>query len=582
MAGALFYLTICSMRNRLLVKLKRLREPRYLVGLIAGGLYFYRFFFRPLLPGAPSDRAPGSASLGFARHAAVAQFIGGVALFGIAALAWLWPVSHPPFTFTRAEVQFLFQAPLSRRQLVHYKLIRMHTGTLFMALMATLFLRPSSLAAGGTLLAGIWLLFSIMAVHNIGISLSRQSPARRSVAGFARQWLPVALVVGSIGVLGTTLAIDWSHLERLASPRAVFHDVEAVMSAGAAAIVLWPFRAIVRVPLAQTAAQFWSALPAALLIAAVNYVWVLSADASFEEASAAQADKIVTRMASRQAIRPVKPTATPTPFTLSPAGPPETAILWKNLIMLGRYASLKTLLPFLPLLVVFGLLAQRPGVSGSLLTVAAIGCLFGVAATLLLGPQLARNDLRQDLGNLAVLKTWPLTGTTLLRGELLAPMVVLTSIAWLLILGAWALSGHVPVADAEVLMSARDRFPYAAAAMLAAPALILAQLVVQNGLAIAFPAWIVIGPSRARGVDIMGQRLIMMAGHLIVLALSIVPGAIVAALVALVFYLTSQTISVVLPALSLSIVLVMECAFAVDELGRLLDRTDVNAVDARE
>jgi GntR family transcriptional regulator len=35
---------------------------------------------------------------------------------------------------------------------------------------------------------------------------------------------------------------------------------------------------------------------------------------------------------------------------LSLAGRPEMAILWKNLIMLGRYASLKTMMRFLPLL----------------------------------------------------------------------------------------------------------------------------------------------------------------------------------------------------------------------------------------
>jgi hypothetical protein len=45
--------------------------------------------------------------------------------------------------------------------------------------------------------------------------------------------------------------------------------------------------------------QFWSALPAALAIAAANYVWVLQADASFEEASAQQAEQVVARLESR-------------------------------------------------------------------------------------------------------------------------------------------------------------------------------------------------------------------------------------------------------------------------------------------
>ena len=237
--------------------------------------------------------------------------------------------------------------------------------------------------------------------------------------------------------------------------------------------------------------------------------------------------------------------ATPTPFTLSPAGRPEMAILWKNLIMLGRYASLRTLIRFVPLLLVFGMMSQRHGQSGGVLTALAILCLFGTVMTILMGPMMARNDLRQDLGILAVLKTWPLTGATLLRGEVLAPMVMLTSIAWLLILGALMLSGQIPIAGSAALTIARNRVAYALAAMLAAPALILAQLVVQNGFAIAFPAWIAVGASRPKGIDAMGQRLIMMAGNLIVLALFILPGAIIAAIVGFAVYpITHSAISV--------------------------------------
>jgi ABC-2 type transport system permease protein len=105
---------------------------------------------------------------------------------------------------------------------------------------------------------------------------------------------------------------------------------------------------------------------------------------------------------------------------------------------------------------------------------------------------------------------------------------------------------------------------------------------VQNGLAIAFPAWIAIGASRARGIDAMGQRMIMMAGNMIVLALSILPGVIVAAIVVFVVYFLTHTIIFVVPALTVALVIIAECWFAVEALGRLLDRTDVNAVDARE
>jgi hypothetical protein len=317
---------------------------------------------------------------------------------------------------------------------------------------------------------------------------------------------------------------------------------------------------------------------------AANYVWVLRADASFEEASAEHAEKIVTRLASRPATPRVKAHATPTPFTLSLAGRPEMAILWKNLIMLGRYASLRTVFRFLPLLVILGLTAQRPGRAGGLLAALAVLCLFGVVFTILLGPQMARNDLRQDLGSLAVLKTWPLSGAALLRGELLAPLALLTAIAWLLILAALMLSGQVPMGGAGgiTLTLVANRVSYAVAAMLLAPPLILAQLVVQNGLAIAFPAWIAIGVSRARGIEVMGQRMLMLAANAIALALFVLPAALVGAAIAGAAYWTLHMPIVVLPVLTLALVMLGECWLAVEALGRALDRTDVNAVDARE
>jgi hypothetical protein len=250
--------------------------------------------------------------------------------------------------------------------------------------------------------------------------------------------------------------------------------------------------------------------------------------------------------------------------------------------MIGRYASLKTLLRFLPLIVVFGLMSQRTGNSGGLLTAAAFLCLFGAAFTILLGPQLARNDLRQDLGNLAVLKTWPLTGSTLLRGELLAPLVLLTAIAWLLILSVLMLSGQIPIAGAMAVRLVLNRLSYAVAAMLAAPALILAQLVVQNGFAIAFPAWVTIGTSQARGVEVMGQRMLMLAANAIALVLFLLPGAIVAAVVSFALYAITHSPSAVMAAFTLALVMGAECWLAVEALGRVLDRTDVNAVDARE
>ena len=107
MVGAFFYLTICSMRNRLRVRLARLREPRYAAGLIVGGLYLYNFGVRNLFRSTPSGRPSGSLLSLLARGAAPAQIVVSLILFALAAAVWLLPGFKPPLTFSRAEVQFL-------------------------------------------------------------------------------------------------------------------------------------------------------------------------------------------------------------------------------------------------------------------------------------------------------------------------------------------------------------------------------------------------------------------------------------------------------------------------------------------
>ncbi|HOG28677.1 MAG TPA: hypothetical protein PLT35_05300, partial [Vicinamibacterales bacterium] len=119
-----------------------------------------------------------------------------------------------------------------------------------------------------------------------------------------------------------------------------------------------------------------------------------------------------------------------------------------------------------------------------------------------------------------------------------------------------------------------------AAAAALAPSLILAQSVVQNALAVLFPAWVAGTGPRARGIDAMGQRLLVMAGILVILLLSVLPGAVVAALVAAAAYRLTGAVPIVVPALVVSAVVAGECWLALEGLGRIFDRTDASAADA--
>jgi hypothetical protein len=149
-----------------------------------------------------------------------------------------------------------------------------------------------------------------------------------------------------------------------------------------------------------------------------------------------------------------------------------------------------------------------------------------------------RSDLRGDLRHLDVLKTWPVKPSAVIRGNAVAD-ARLTLCTWFALICAtvFSKSAHFPAAAAE-------RLSLAAAAVLA-PALVAAQLTVHNAAAVLFPAWVSTGPQRPRGLDAMGQRLILLVGVILALIVMIGPGAIAGGIVGFVFYRFVGAVSLV-------------------------------------
>jgi hypothetical protein len=497
------------------------------------------------------------------------ELAGAAVLFMLAALSWLQPRNRPALAFSRADVQFLFPAPFTRRELIRYKVMRSQVGILLGSAFMTLFFRPASLASGWTSFIGIALAMMAVNLHLMGVSLSRESMSAHGMAGLTRQWLPLALVVGAVAILAVTVVSNWQTLASM-SGGDLITELQRLGTTGAAGVVLWPFRAISRLPFTGTPSAFLQALPAALFILILNYIWVVRSDAKFEEASAELAEKIAGfRKGPRPKARNIR--VMPTPFVLSLNGPPEMAIFWKNLILLGRYASLRTLLRFGPMFLILVLALPKGGRAGS--AGAALGaiCIAIYGLTILLGPFMARNDLRQDLTNLALMKTWPIRGAALVRGEVMAPAALLTVITWLCSLGGLVFATSI-----------RLNPSFVAAAALIAPGIILLQLLVQNAIAVTWPSWVVTGTPRVRGIDVMGQRMILMLGLIVVLLVAVLPAAIIAGGSGVAIYYLTGTVTVILPSMIATIVLFGEAFMASEMIGKLLDRTDVSAVDASD
>lgn len=573
MIATFFYLTARSFRNRLARRLRRLREPRYLAGLAVGLVYLYFAVLRNQIRAARHSHDLFSND-GFVQALPVIVVAGGIALWLITLIAWFWPSSDPPLKFTGAEVQFFYTAPLRRRQILHYKLLRSQVGVVFGVLIAAVFSGAATAAAAGrwTFLVGGLVLFSTLRLHFLGIAFSRASLREGRVIP-ARAWIPPAvtamlsaLVLGSYAAHASEL---WRAGVGTGWPPGFGTLALEIARSQPAAIGLWPFTAIVAPVMSAPGRAFLLALVPACALLALNYWWVLQSDSVLGEAVVA-AEK---RQAGSSRRLP-KPVARKAPFALAPTGRPEFALLWKNLILLGRYASarmvLQILLPIVIMSVAFG--STRAGSALAWIALLVAG-FFTV-----LGPYTMRNDLRHDMPRLAVLKSWPVSGTTLLVGELLAPAVVLTVLVWTSLAAALALSGGLGWGWSSFV----DRVVLALVAAMAAPVIVGAQLLIQNAAVILFPGWVPTGGSRPRGIEAMGQQMLMFAGTLLALVVGVLPAAAVSALVGLVLYGVAGIAGLLPAGILFMAVLLVEGVLVAVLLGRLLERTEPSQVEGEE
>lgn len=560
----LLYLALCSMRNRARVRLRRLREPRYLIGSVVGVAYLSFL----VLGRTEGNRSPGPLRM-ISRGRATVQVGATLMLFTAAMLAWVWPRSRRgSLAFSRAEVQHLFTAPIPRRRLLRYRVLRSQVGVLVGSAITTFFFRPAGLIEGLIAFSGVAILMATTNVHLTGVALSRAGHG-------ARLWVPRAVAAAAFTIVGATLVMHWTDLTAAAAGGgSVTSELERLATTGAAGIVLWPFHAIARLPLAESPRAFLTALPSALVVLALNYLWVLRTDVPFEEASAELSERLgELRRRGAQVLRQPRASAR-TPFPLASHGRPEMAILWKNLIGMSRMLSWTMLIRVAPLVALVALAVARG--RNSTANVLTVACLIVAGFAALLGPQITRSDLRQDLTALAVLKTWPVRGAALVRGEVLAPGIVLIVLTSLALIAAAVLSTGTSFAAGLPY-----RWSWLGAALLVAPGIVLGQLLVHNGLAVTFPSWVAIGPPRG-GVDVIGQRMLVMIAVMLGLVLAVLPAMVVAAVGTGILYAITGSIWPIVPGALAGATLLGEVFAGSEIIGAILDRTDIAAIDAPE
>jgi ABC-2 type transport system permease protein len=578
--GALLYLRVTSLRNAVVSRVRRLKQPKYLVGAVVGVAYFYLVLFRrfsaPRPPGAPLPQAFPVEQL------PVVESAGAVVLMVLVALYWLWPRSRAALSFSEAEIAFLFPAPIARKTLIQFRTISAQLRILFTSLLLALFTSPWTFLQGGPgiRLIGWWLILATLDLHGVGSSFVITRLLDRGITSLRRQLLTGALAAL---VIGLSLAATWRGLraprpEDLQGPAAIASYLNSLLSAGALSWMLLPATWIIRPLAAANAREFFAALGPALLIYALHYAWVLRAEVSFEEASIAKAEKRAARRSAMQRDGSVRLGRTQrksrrAPFKLAPAGRPEIAFLWKNLLASASYLTPRTALIVAVLIAIGANWMTRLDLEVLRTTIGTMA-LVGAGYTLVFGPLVARQDLRLDLPNTDILKTFPLRGWQVVLGEVLAPVAIVTVILWLLLLAAAVTLQPPP----NAALTPGLRAAAALGIALVLPFVCAIQVLVMNAAVVLLPAWLPQGAGRGSGIDVLGQRIFFLAGLFLATAGALLPAAIgAAAMFFATLWIVGTPVAAALGALTALAVLCVEIGLGVAFIGRRFEAFDLSA-----
>jgi hypothetical protein len=564
------------------MRLRRLREPRYLIGAVVGVAYLYVSFFGRLR-GGRSTAERNAAARARRRSApnltavpgflAAAPAVTGIALLAVAAISWLAPFDSGLLDFSEAEVQFLFPAPVSRRELLLHRMLRSQLGILFAVVVFGITVPSLSGVERLWLGAALWVLFVTGKLYFTGVSLTRARMRVTTARERLLAWLPPAVALTAAALVAAVLTRAF-----FASPPSgmsgAFALVGDVAGQPLLRIVLWPFMALTRPVFATSIGAYLTGLAGSVAVLAAVVAWVLKSDEAFHDAADEAARRRGRQAQGRQAVS--YRARTTSGWVLAPAGRPEGAFAWKAAMQTLRVVDKRGALRMAVVLFALTLVATSAGREGPAATLGAFSTVAALFA-ILMAPQVLRIDIRQDLQHLELLKTWPVKGSVVVRGELVWPGLLITVVAWAMIAVATTMSGTV-----LPRVSAGWRLSIGIAVAVVAPALVFAQLTVHNAVAIIFPAWVPLGNQRPRGLDAMGQRLIMLGATWLFLAVMALPGVIAGGIVWFALGRFLGPAALVAAAAVCGATIAVEVLAGTEALGPAYDRMDAMAVERAE
>lgn len=541
-----------STKGRIRARLTRLKNPRYLIGAIVG-LFYFVFIFRRSLTGGRASVNPDMAD-------GVLVFVGAAIIMMLVAVQWLMVFRTGGLNLTESEMDMLFPAPVSRRALVHYHIIKPFFGFVIAAIFVVFLLQPV-LAAGGFIRASILAFFVMYALyaHQTVLDLLPLLPLRAWVTRFAQFLFGIVIILLALIMLATQLEQRTDFILGI-SP------------------TLPTFAAIVSAPFCWVAAGFSLQSPYSWPIAvatcgvgfALLYGIIALIDVPLEESTARKWQKRQKRLRRRSIKRKeinADKARTSRPHWISDSGQVWRVILGKSKLGFLRYALKMPLATMLPAFLIIWLITFFATPNEARPIFAFLTLMFS-AVVMLIGGRVLHLDFRTELEHIELLKSFPIKGFHMVMAVLGINCLVMGAFHLLMacLFAISALSGsgwdwpYSPLAVSIV-------------AIMVFPVMSLVFLLLENLLLLWLPAWFMekSGEQRTRGFDVMGRRMF----NVIVRFLGFTALMLLPALLSLIVFLwVGDNSGLIIAGTCFSLVLAIELVPIVVVAGMLYDRIE--------
>jgi ABC-2 type transport system permease protein len=556
---ALWFYGLRSARNRVI---KRTRDARYLVGIVLVLAYLYFVLGRSM----SRKSTPGSESQGLT-VLMLAAFVVMTIL-----LSWWMDQRDHPLALSKPQAQFLITAPLTSRQVMLFKLLTSLPTLLWGAIVMGLVFRSGLSAHPAQRIFAAFVIIVAIQLQRVGAALaltparSGSGSARRIVVGIVRLWLVAATIVVLAQLASVAAESGVFGLDKTGIPFAAAYQLPW-------SLLVWPFRTLLAPAYALTLPAFASSMVVALALVAAEAALVFRAEPEWDRIGIARTKE--ERLGARRSKKLSRSSEGSLweRYITSLVKRPAAALTWKNLIASRRVQPMTAGVVMAVGVPIF--LAATLVPAWQYLTSFAVGIASTWAAMLLFaGPNFVRNDLRMDLPQLRLLRSYPLSSLEICAAEIAASVAVLMFLQLVLLI----LSTAALVFNPVIPLTPGRKLVFALAIAFILPGLNAINVSGQNIFALAFPKWATLGSKRPARSTNPGQYYFSLLISAVVFVLSMIVPVVAAAAVVYALSPFGTSVAIILGALVAGALALGEAALVLRWMAALFDRVDLASV----